>query len=316
MKHMQRPFTLAALMLLVPLWACGGGGATPSSSGGGTSSSSSSSSSSLAGLPSADPPGAVKIAYGVASQQFGDLRLPSATTFGAGPFPVAVVVHGGCWTSGVATKVSSAQLADALTRRGIATWNIEYRAIGDPGGGYPGTFHDWGAATDYVRTLATSYPLDLAHVVIVGHSAGGHAALWLAARARIPAGKDLYTANPLPIVGTVDLDGPGELRPTLGYSGMCGDAADRLLGGTPSAVPDRFEQASPSELLPLGVPQYIVSATFIPLTVANRYRDRAVAKGDHVMITDQSSSGHFEMITPGTPEEAQVETVVLAAVRP
>ncbi len=256
------------------------------------------------------------IAYGTAPQQVGDLRLPSAAVFGSGPYPVAVVVHGGCWTSGVGTRISSASLADALTKRGIATWNIEYRAIGDNGGGYPGTFQDWGAATDYVRTLAATYPLDLKRVALVGHSAGGHAALWLAARGRIAPGKDLYTPNPLPVLATVDLDGPGELRAGLGYSTICRDAADQLLGGTPDAVPTRFAQASPSELLPLGVPQYIVSAVFILPAAANRYRDMAMAKGDTVTIIDQSNSGHFEMVTPGTPEEAQVETVVTGILHP
>ncbi len=306
------PLTL--LTLLVPLMACGG-----SSSGSSASSSSSGSSSSNtppAGIPTFDPPGATKIAYGADAKEFGDLRLPSQATFGAGPYPVAVVVHGGCWTSGVGDKTSSASLADALTKRGIATWNIEYRALGDSGGGYPGTFQDWSAATNYVRTLAATYPLDLSRVAIVGHSAGGHAALWLTARGRISAGKDLYTPNPLAIVATVDLDGPGELRAGTGYSGICGNAADQLMGGTPDQVPDRFAQASPSELLPLGVPQYIVSATFIPLAAANRYRDMAMAKGDTVTIIDQSHSGHFEMVTPGTAEEAQVETTVVGILHP
>ena len=313
---------LTVLTLLVPLMACGGsssGSSTSTSSSGSSSTASSSSSSSStppAVNPTYDPPGATKIAYGTDAKEFGDLRLPSPATFGAGPYPVAVVVHGGCWTSGVGDKTSSASLADALTKRGIATWNIEYRAIGDSGGGYPGTFQDWSAATNYVRILAATYPLDLTRVIVVGHSAGGHAALWLAARGRIAVGRDLYTSNPLPIIATVDLDGPGELRAGLGYSNMCGNAADQLMGGTPDQVPDRFAQASPSELLPLGVPQYIVSATFVPLPTADRYRDMAVAKGDTLTIIDQSHSGHFEMITPGTPEEAQVETVVTGILHP
>ncbi len=309
---MRLTLKIAVLGLVLPLVACGGGSSSSgASSGAGSGASSNSSSGSVAGIPSVDPPGATKIAYGPAAQQFGDLRLPSTVTFGPGPYPVAVVVHGGCWTSGVGTKVSSASLADALTKRGVATWNIEYRAIGDAGGGYPGTFQDWGAATDYLPTLAASYPLDLSRVIVVGHSAGGHAALWLAARHRIAPGQALYSASPVPLAAAVDLDGPGELRPTLGYSGMCGNAATTLLGGLPEEVPDRFAQASPSALLPLGVPQYIVSATFMPLAAAQRYRDMASALGDTVQITNQSTSGHFEMITPGTPEEAQVEAIVV-----
>ncbi len=316
---MRHALAFALAVTLVPLMACGGGegGGSSASPVSPPASSSSSSSSSPAGIPTVDPPGFTSVAYGAAPQEFGDLRLPAAATFGAGPYPVAVVVHGGCWTSGVGTKVSTAELADALTKRGIATWNIEYRALGDAGGGWPGTFLDWSHATDYVRTLAASRPLDLSRVVVVGHSAGGHAALWLTARPKLPPGSELSTGTtPLPLIAAVDLDGPGELRAGLGYSAMCGDAADQLMGGTPDAVPSRFVQASPSELLPLGVPQYMVSATFVPLAAAQRYHDMAQAKGDTVTIIDQSHSGHFEMVTPGTPEEKQVEDLVVSILKP
>ncbi len=307
-----------ALTTIAALAACGGGGG--GSAAGGTPSpppSSASSSSSAAGIPSVDPPGATKIAYGSAPMQFGDLRLPSSATFGPGPYPVAVIVHGGCWTAGVGTKVSTAELADALTRRGIATWNVEYRAIGDSGGGFPGTLLDWSAATDYVRTLAAIQPLDLRRVIVLGHSAGGHAVLWLATRHNLPATSVLYDPAPLPVIAAVDLDGPGELRAELGYNrAMCGNAADTLMGGTPDAVPDRFAQVSPSELLPAGVPQYVVSATFVSVAQAGRYRDMAAGKGDSVTIIDQSHSGHFEMVTPGTPEEAQVEDLIVRLLTP
>lgn len=312
----MRPFPLLAVLLsLMSLAACGGGGS--SSSGTPTSPPPPPAPPPPAPIPTTNPPGATTIAYGMAPQEFGDLRLPSAATFGAGPYPVAVVVHGGCWTSGIGTLISSASLADALTKRGVATWNIEYRAIGDPGGGYPGTFFDWSAATDYVRTLAATYPLDLNRVIVVGHSAGGHAALWLAARHKLAPTQELADPDPLPLVATVDLDGPGELVPDLGYNrAMCGDAAEKLMGGSATAVPDRFAQASPSQLLPLGVPQYIVSATFVPLAAARRYSDMATALGDSVAITDQTNSGHYEMITPGTPQEAQVETIVVNLLHP
>lgn len=311
---MRPALPIALLTLLVPLVAsCGGGGGGDSGGGTAISSSSSSSNASQAGIPSYDPPGSVEIAYGPAPQEFGDLRLPSAATFGAGPYPVAVIVHGGCWTSGVGTKVSTAELADALTKRGIATWNIEYRAIGDPGGGFPGTFTDWSAATNYVRVLAQTQPLDLNRVIVVGHSAGGHGALWIAARKHLPPTGALYpdATDPLPLMAVVDLDGPGELKPIEGYDpAMCGTAAVTLMGGTPDQVPNIYAQASPSELLPFGIPQYMVHATFVPTMAAQHYHDIAVAAGDSVTLIDQSTSGHFQMITPGTPQEAQVETTI------
>ena len=115
-------------------------------------------------------------AYDPDQLQFGELRQ------GSGPFPVAVIIHGGCWTKGYATLRNTAPLASALTAHGIATWNIEYLQVGDPGGRWSGTFLDWGSAADHLRVLAKSGPLDLTHVVAVGHSAGELAALWVATR--------------------------------------------------------------------------------------------------------------------------------------
>ena len=106
-------------------------------------------------LPASKP--TAVLAYGTGPQQVGELRLPN----GKGPFPVAVVIHGGCWTKGLATMQNTAPLASDLTKSGIATWNIEYRQVGDDDGGWPGTFLDWGAAVDDLRKLAKTYPLDL-----------------------------------------------------------------------------------------------------------------------------------------------------------
>src|SRR5215831_16063057 len=112
--------------------------------------------------------------YGPEPLQFGELRLPE----GKGPFPVAVIIHGGCWTKGFATLRNTAPIASELAKKGVATWNIEYRQVGDVGGGWPGTFTDWGAGADYLRALTNSCPLDLSRVLVIGHSAGAHAALW------------------------------------------------------------------------------------------------------------------------------------------
>jgi acetyl esterase/lipase len=121
-----------------------------------------------------------RIYYGTNLVQFGDLRLPK----GPGPHPVAIVIHGGAWGSAVALHYTSV-LSAALTCAGVATWNIEYRRIGG-GGGWPTTFQDVAAAADFLRVLATHFPLDLNRVVATGHSAGGHLSLWLAARHRLP----------------------------------------------------------------------------------------------------------------------------------
>src|SRR5262245_43877582 len=127
-----------------------------------------------------------RIQYGSGPFQFGDLRLPKTTE----RHPVAVVIHGGCWKAKhgdlVADLENTSPLSAALTSIGIATWNIEYRRIDNPGGGWPGTFEDVANAVDYLRVIAKSFPLDLNRTVIIGHSAGGHLATWAAARHRLP----------------------------------------------------------------------------------------------------------------------------------
>jgi acetyl esterase/lipase len=149
-------------------------------------------------LPSRSPQ--LRASYGPDSLQFGELRLPS----GAGPFPVAVVIHGGCWTRGFATLRNTAAVASALLDDGIATWNIEYRQVGDPGGGWPGSLLDVGAGVDHVRALAARYPLDLGRVVLVGHSAGAPLALWAAGRSRLAARSSVRGRAPLPVLGAPD----------------------------------------------------------------------------------------------------------------
>jgi acetyl esterase/lipase len=127
-------------------------------------------------IPAAAAQGAVttpvRIAYGSDPLQVGDLRLPA----GVGPYPVAVVIHGGCWSNFFGLDLMD-DMSDALTAAGVATWNIEYRRIGDPGGGFPNTLIDVGMAVDKVRDLAPMYHLDLSRVITVGHSAGGHLGL-------------------------------------------------------------------------------------------------------------------------------------------
>ncbi|MEO7563740.1 MAG: alpha/beta hydrolase [Sphingomicrobium sp.] len=154
-------------------------------------------------LPSSTP--TLVASYGTDPLQTGELRLPP----GKGSFPVVVVVHGGCWTKGFATRQNTAALASAITDMGFATWNIEYRQIGEPGAGWPGTFRDWGTATDYLRTLAKTQPIDLRRVAVVGHSAGAHAALWIASRSKLPARSAVGARRPLPIKVGVAIEWSG-----------------------------------------------------------------------------------------------------------
>ena len=116
--------------------------------------------------------------YGPGSLQIADVWLPK----GGKPHPVVLMVHGGCWQSDVADRRIMNWIADDLRSRGIAVWNIEYRGVDRDGGGYPGTFADVAAAADALLAHARQYRLDTGNVIALGHSAGGHLALWLAGR--------------------------------------------------------------------------------------------------------------------------------------
>src|SRR6266496_3693857 len=143
----------------------------------------------------------IHLPYGSEALQFGELHLPGDT----GPYPFVILIHGGFWRAQYCYTLMTC-LAEDLAKRGIAAWNIEYRRIGDPGGGWPATLLDVARAADCVRILAPTYALDLDRVVTMGHSAGGHLALWLAARGRVPAQSDIApVGESLPLRGAVGL---------------------------------------------------------------------------------------------------------------
>ena len=248
-------------------------------------------------LPSRPPQ--LRTAYGADSLQFGELRLPS----GPGRFPVAVLIHGGCWTKGFATLRNTAAVASALLDDGIATWNIEYRQMGDPGAGWPNTFTDVGAGIDYLRTLAAKYPLDLGNVAVIGHSAGAHLALWAAGRRHLTTQSIVRGPNPLAVRAAVAIDGPGDLGSLVGPDAkICGKPVIApLMGGTPDEVPERYREASPKAMLPLGVRQYLVAAAVLALPDAQAYETAARARGDSARVLSVTSGGHFGVIAPGTP---------------
>ena len=252
-----------------------------------------------------------RIAYGMDSLQFGDLRLPN----GPPPHPLVIVIHGGCWVSRFATLQNTAAISDALRDAGVATWNVEYRRLDHPGGGWPGTMADVAAAADYVRTLAKRFPLDTTRVVAIGHSAGGHLALWLGARGRLTSGSPLYTAQPLKLSAAVALGGPGDLADFTTYAAnICGSPViEQLLGGTPMTVPDRYAQASPRALLPLGVRQLLIVGAedrVMPEAARNAYVEAATMAGDSAAAIVVPGA-HFEVIAPTSSAWPTVRDAIL-----
>ncbi len=255
------------------------------------------------------PPDAT-IAYGPLALQFGELRLPE----GAGPHPVAILVHGGCWLSQYDIG-HIGSLADALSESGIAVWNLEYRRVGNPGGGWPGTFRDVAAGADHLRVVVEKFPLDLSRVISIGHSAGGHLALWLAARPRLTPGSPLYTPDPIAIRGVLGL-APAPDLPLLHESGVCGQVIDKLMGGSPTQVPDRYSDGSPTQLNPL-VPQILIvgahDRSWGP--VGRSYFEAVRDSGVEVQLRVAPDSGHFEMISPESSTWPMVKEAALELLR-
>jgi acetyl esterase/lipase len=238
-----------------------------------------------------------RIAYGPGPLQFGELWLPA----GQGPFPVVLMIHGGCWRSSVARLGIMNWAADDLRRRGYAVWNIEYRGVDTPGGGYPGSFQDVAAAADALERLGPSYHLKTDRVLALGHSAGGHFALWLAARGRIPAGSVLRSAHPLPIAGVISLGGLPDLQLDR-QQGVCGDGTlAALVGPSMPRHPDVYADTSPAAMGVGPDAETLISGAedgISPPALAAAYLARM--KGAHIRQFVLADTGHVELIAPGS----------------
>ena len=253
-----------------------------------------------------------RLAYGISPAQFGELRMPDRKRFGKGPFPVIVMIHGGCWLADYDYAYFT-RLAAWFTDQGVATWTIEYRRLGDKGGGWPGTFLDVATATDTLRVIAKNEPIDLKRVYAAGHSAGGQLALWLATRSRLPNDSELATTSPLPIHGVLGLAAITDLAEyRVGPADSCHASVDKLMGGTPQTVARRYAEGSPRARLPLKVPQVFVQGERDPIVSAasvRAYADAAKAAGDKVTLLAMPTAGHFEA---SVPHPASVAALKLA----
>lgn len=240
-------------------------------------------------LPSAPADNPRRITYGPAQQQFGDLWLPSASSEPS-KLPVVVLIHGGFWYSTYGLDLMD-DLAHDLSDRGVAVWNIEYRRIGDPGGGWPGTFDDVAAAVDHLTTIADEERLDLANVTVIGHSAGGHLALWAGGRQRLQRGEP--GASPAVVPRQVIGMGPVTNLRVAARDRLGSDAVLGLLGGTPAQVPERYDVATP------------VPVPGVGMIVVRGGEDDIVPAGytlpdppGDTLVVDVPGENHFHLIDP------------------
>lgn len=253
-----------------------------------------------------------RIDYGPAPSQVVELFLPK----GGGPHPVVVLLHGGCWLKDYEGLPQTSGVAADLARRGLAVWNVEYRRLGEPGAGYPGTFQDVAAAVDRIRAEAARFGLDPQRVVAAGHSAGGHLALWAAARHRLPPASPLHSPDPLPIRAVVSLGGVGDLRAQQQALPLaCGKDTIRDLISI-GAREEPFADTSPGELLPTGVKVVMVHGVYdhvLPPYSGRDYALRARAAGDAAEVVAIPDAGHFDLVIPTTPAWQVVAAIIEAA---
>ncbi len=225
--------------------------------------------------------------YGADPLQSGELWLPA----GAEPAPVVVLVHGGCWLNAYGAD-HARPLAAALAGEGFAVWSVEYRRVGDPGGGWPGTGQDVLAGIAQLARLAETAPLDLGRVALVGHSAGGHLALW--AGGALP---DEAPVQPAAIVGLAAITDP------VAYargSNSCETATPRFLGGLPEAVPDAYRDATPSPGHRPTVLLHGGADAIVAPVQARTFAAAAARAGATVEVLELPGFGHLDLIHPGT----------------
>jgi acetyl esterase/lipase len=232
--------------------------------------------------------------YGRDGDQFGELWLPADGPRAARG--TVVLLHGGFWRARYSSTLAR-PLARDLAGRGYAAWNLEYRRVGR-GGGWPATFADVAAGIDLLATL----PVDTARLVAVGHSAGGHLAVWAAGRSRLPA--DAPGARPgVELTGVVSQAGAVWLA-DCARDGVGGTAAVDLMGGTPARLPDAYRLADPGAAIPLDVPVLCAHARAddeVPFAQSVRYVEAATTSGAPARLLE-TPGDHYTLIDPAAPD--------------
>ncbi|GGD94511.1 hypothetical protein GCM10011515_12920 [Tsuneonella deserti] len=246
--------------------------------------------------------------YAAHARAVADLRVPT----GQGPFPLAVLFHGGCWKTGIADRSYMAPLATRWQQEGIATLNVDYREVGD-GGGWPGSFADWHAIGHLVQNLRNDQRFDMTRLTFVGHSAGALPAQWLASG----QGPDGPIGKREPVTGAdaIVFDGPADLaRDQQPFDALCEFAAvTPFMGGTVDEVPERYAAISPVRHSS-GLGEVLFVQARLPAPGAEGLAALRQA-GVQVDVIENPGASHFDVITPGAPAYLELEPTILARLR-
>jgi acetyl esterase/lipase len=225
------------------------------------------------------------------------VRLPRRP----GPHSVLLNIHGGYWRTQY-DLAHTGLLCDALRAAGIAIFNIEYRRVGNAGGGWPGTFEDIRSAYRFIQQDHSRFHLNLDRLVVMGHSAGGQLALCLAAH-------ETSILRAISLAGVVDLKKAYALH-------LSNDAVLEFLGGKPATVPEHYREADPMELSIPQARQWLLHGSgdeIVPPEISHDYFVHKKKAGEQVELLEIPSASHFDLIDPDSKVFGDVKRTVLAA---
>jgi acetyl esterase/lipase len=243
------------------------------------------------------PPKAdARLSYGADENQCLDVRLPKARPSQG----LAIFIHGGFWRSRYGLGYAG-HLCAALTAKGIATANIEYRRVGNAGGGWPGTFSDVRMAYRFLRQKGNDHGLEIGETVVIGHSAGSQLALCLAAHE-----PDVNAV--VSLAGVVDLQRAYTLH-------LSNNAVVEFLGGTPAEVADHYQEADPMKLK-IEARQWMVHGSkddIVPPLFSRDYVEAKRKAKENAELVAIPDAGHFELVDPRSAACEEVQRSVTAA---
>ena len=245
------------------------------------------------------PPADARLAYGPDPNQFLDLRLPSSKPKNRHPFPLVINIHGGFWRARYDLE-HAGHLCAALAATGVATANLEYRRVGNEGGGWPGTFADIRSAYSFLVQNSRQHDLDPRRIAVMGHSAGGQLALCLAAH-------ESGITRAVSLAGVVNLDRAFQLH-------LSKDAVVEFLGGRPTEVPDHYREADPMRLSIPQARQWLVHGSaddVVPVAFSRDYVSAKQTRKEDVQLLEIRGAGHYDVIDPRTEAWKAIERTLL-----